>query len=178
MSVSMSALSQKRTFRTARAMSITSEGGHYWSASTAVAVARGAAIVAIDKRNRLGCPLRIRAAAVSMQMPEKRLLGRRDTDIGGLKSGDLAEALIVGNAVDDQSVDIRELESRVFDRLFQRQHPEVVSIVFWEVAVARVPYPNDRVDARSTMAPPYRAAIPHTKRRFSRTEIFNNIDPW
>src|SRR5262245_41136510 len=71
-------------------------------------------------------------------------MARRDTDVDGIKSGDLTEALIVGNAVDDQSVYIRELEARVCDRVLQCQHPEVVRIVFWEVAVTRVPYSNDR----------------------------------
>src|SRR5213594_3663643 len=74
----------------------------------------------------------------------KTTLAGRDAHVGGVQSGDLAEALIVRNAVDDQAVDIVETQSGVGERFLQRPQTELIGIVFRQLAVARVPYADDR----------------------------------
>ena len=81
-------------------------------AGAAIAVPGRAAVVAVDQRDGRGEPVADqRRRGLDVDAGEAALPGR-DVHVVRADAGDLAEALIVGDAIDDQPVDVLEDEAR------------------------------------------------------------------
>src|SRR5205807_6905787 len=113
-------------------------------AGAAVAVAARAAVVAVDERYRSGEAVADQRRRGLDADAREAPLSRRDAHVARIEPGDLAEALIVRDAVDDEAVDGVEGEPRVGERLGERPQPERIGVVFRQLAVARVPHADDR----------------------------------
>src|SRR6202022_1539351 len=113
-------------------------------AGAAVAVAARAAVVAVDEGYRSGEAVADQRRRGPDADAGEAALARRDADIGRIEPGDLAEALIVRDAVDDEAVDGVEREPGVGERLGERPQAERIGVVFRQFAVARVPHADDR----------------------------------
>jgi hypothetical protein len=117
------------------------------AAATAVGVARPAvtisaraAVVAVDEGyDRRESVADERGGCLDANAGEASLTGGC-AHVRRVQSRDLAEALIIGNAVDNQSVDILETKAGIGQRLLQRPQAEVIGIVFRQLAVACVPH--------------------------------------
>src|SRR5437867_7953138 len=85
----------------------------------AIVVARGTAVVAVDERDSAREARRDHRGGSLDADAGKASLPRRDGGVARIHSRDLAEALVIGNAVDDEAVDVLEVQAAVFQRRFQ-----------------------------------------------------------
>src|SRR5207249_10064251 len=80
-------------------------------------------------------------------MPGAAPLPRRDRRVARVQADDLAEALVVGDAVHDEAVHVSDPEAGVVQRPAERPHAEIIGVVLRELAVGR------RADADDGGAP-------------------------
>src|SRR5262249_4070701 len=102
-----------------------------WGApSPAVTISARAAIVSVDEGYDRREPVADeRGGCLDANAREAALTGGC-AHVRRVQSRDLAEALIVGDAVDNQSVDILETKAGIGQRLLQRPQTKFIGIVF------------------------------------------------
>jgi len=103
----------------------------------AIQHAHGTAVVAVDQRHRLRrtavdrlCGQRQRHAAEASRRFRQQAVLRVDPH-------DLGEALVAGDAADDQPIDVRWREAAIVQRQVQRLAAQAIAVGFREVAEAR-----------------------------------------
>src|SRR5271165_6734758 len=108
-----------------------------------IAISARATVVAIDESNSIREAIADeRCGRLDANAGEPALTGGY-AHIGGVHAGDLAEALIVGNAVDSQAVDIFETKAAIGQRLLESPQAEFIGIVLGELAITGVPDAHD-----------------------------------
>ncbi len=113
----------------------------------AVAIAARTAVIAVDERHDLGeARLEDRDGGLDA-VPGKTPLPGGDGDVARVEADDLAEALVVGDTVDDQPIDVRQGEAGIVERVLQRPDAEIVIVVFGQPAISRIANARDGVCA-------------------------------
>ena len=113
-------------------------------ALAAVLVAARLAVVAVDQRDGVGEPgLDRRGGDLDRVARHPSLTGRDQRELR-VHAGDLGEALIVRNAVDDQPVDLRAFDAAILHRALERDQAEIIGIVARHGAGRRRADPDHR----------------------------------